>query len=59
MDINFSIEETEALVIFLKNYINKNNLSIYKEDVPKHLLLAFVKLINAKEEQLQKMAYTE
>ena len=42
--INFTIFEEKALLQFLKDYINRENLSIYEGSIPRHLFLAFLKL---------------
>lgn len=51
--------EVEALLIFLKDYINKDNLSAYNGSTIRDLFLAYVKLQNAKEEWEEVMKYTE
>lgn len=51
--------EVEALIEFLKDYINRDNLSIYEGALPKYLFLAFIKLLKAKEQWDEAMSYTE
>ena len=57
--INFSPFEVDALLEFLKDYTNKDNLSIYEGALPRHLYLAFMKLLKAKEQWNEAMEYTE
>lgn len=42
--INLNIFERKALLQFLKDYINRENLSIYEGVMPRYLFLAFIKL---------------
>ena len=39
-----NIFERKALLTFLKDYINRENLSIYEGSLPRYLFLAFLKL---------------
>ena len=48
MDINkLTIFEIKALLQFLKDYLTRENLSIYEKREVFHLFLAFVKLQNS------------
>ncbi len=58
-NLNFTIFEQEALLQFLKDYINRDNLSIYDRSIPRHLFLAFVKLQNSVDKIHEGLEYTE
>lgn len=55
-DVKFTIFELQALHTFLKDYINKDNLSIYEGSLPRHLLLAYLKLEQYIEDWKEKMS---
>lgn len=57
--IYFSPFEVEALIEFLKDYTNRENLSIYEGALPRHLYLAFMKLLKSKEQWNEAMKYSE
>ncbi len=57
--IKFNIFEIKALLTFLEDYVNKDNLSIYESALPRHLFLAYIKLQKAKNEWEEAMSYTE
>lgn len=59
MDINFTPFEVNALLEFLKDYISRENLSIYEGAMPRHLFLASLKLQKAKDTWEEAMKYTE
>lgn len=56
---NLNIFETRALIQFLKDYINRENLSIYEGSLPRHLFLAFMKLQRNMDNYHEAMGYTE
>lgn len=51
--------EVDALITFLKDYIPYNSLATYERTMPRYLLLAFVKLLKAKEQWEEAIKYTE
>lgn len=55
--IKFTSLEAEVLITFLKDNINKETLP--HGAMSRFLLLAFIKLLKAKEEWDEAMAYTE
>ena len=57
--INLTIFERKALLQFLKDYINRENLSIYEGALSRHLFLAFLKLQLSVDTWEEAMAYTE
>lgn len=59
MDIDFTPFEVDALLEFLKEYVSRNNLSIYEGAMPRYLFLAFLKLQKAKDTWEEAMKYTE
>jgi len=58
-NINLTILEQEALLRFLKDYINKENLSIYNYDTQQYLFLAFVKLQKSIDNWCKALGYSE
>lgn len=59
-NINLTILEQEALLQFLKDYVNKNNLSIYNYyDTIQYLFLAFVKLQSSVDNWNKALKYSE
>ena len=56
---NLNIFETKALLQFLKDYINRENLSIYQGVMPRYLFLAFLKLQHNVDKYEEAMGYTE
>ncbi len=59
MDIDFTFFEVDALLEFLKEYVSRENLSIYEGAMPRQLFLAFLKLQKAKDTWEEAMKYTE
>ena len=60
MDVNeLNIFERKALLQFLKDYINRENLSVYEGALPRHLFLAFLKLQLSVDNWQEAMGYTE
>ena len=60
MDVNeLNIFERKALLQFLKDYINRENLSVYEGTLPRHLFLAFLKLQLSVDNWQEAMGYTE
>lgn len=57
--IKLNIFEIKALLTFLNDYINRDNLSIYEGTLPRHLFLAYVKLQKTKDKWEEAMSYTE
>lgn len=55
--IKFTPFEVEALIIFLKDNIDKDSIS--DGAMPRFLLLAYIKLQKAKEQWEEAMKYTE
>lgn len=55
----FTIFELNAVLQFLKDYINETNLSNYEERFIKHLFLGYLKLEKQKEEWEKAILYTE
>jgi len=56
---DFNIFEQKALLQFLKDYLNKDNLSIYEGSILRFLFLAFLKLQLSVDEWEESMSYTE
>ena len=60
MDINvLTVFERKALLEFIKDYINRDNLSIYEDSTIKHLFLAYLKLQIEEDKYQEAMGYTE
>ena len=51
--------ERKALLTFLKDYLNKENLSGYENYIVRHLFLAYLKLQIEEDNWQEAMAYTE
>ena len=56
---DFNIFEQKALLQFLKDYLNKDNLSSYEGSMLRFLFLAFLKLQLSVDEWEENMSYTE
>ena len=56
---DFNIFEQKALLQFLKDYLNKDNLSNYEGSILRFLFLAFLKLQLSVDEWEESMSYTE
>lgn len=56
---DFNIFEQKALLQFLKDYLNKDNLSSYEGSILRFLFLAFLKLQLSVDEWEENMSYTE
>ena len=56
---NLSIFELEALDTFLKDYINRDNLSIYEGAIVRHLFLAHINIEKQIENWKKQYAPTE
>ena len=56
---DFHIFEQKALLQFLKDYLNKDNLSSYEGSMLRFLFLAFLKLQLSVDEWEENMSYTE
>lgn len=54
-----TIFEERALLTFLKDYITRDNLSIYEGAMSRHLFLAFLKLQLAVDNWNDKAGYME
>lgn len=58
-DTDFNPYEEEAVLQFLKDYVNKETLSIYSGTYPKYLLTAYLKLTKSVEDYRKAMSYSE
>lgn len=59
INVEFTPFELKALKDFMKDYVNRDNLSIYEEPTVWHLFLAFMKILKAREDWEEAMSYTE
>lgn len=59
MDINLTSGELYALLIFLADYFNIDIVLKYEEHLTKNLFSAYIKIIKAKKQWDEAMAYTE
>ncbi len=57
--IKLTALEIEALIEFLKDNINSKTISTQEGAMPRLLLLAFIKLLKAKEQWDEAMKYSE
>jgi len=57
--IKLTALEVEALIEFLKDNINSKTISTQEGAMPRLLLLAFIKLLKAKEQWDEAMKYSE
>ena len=57
--INLTPLERSALLEFLREYLNSENLSVYQSCFTKHLFLAYLKLEKAEKEWQEAMAHTD
>ena len=51
--------EREALLTFMKDYLTRDNLSMYEGHIVRHLFLAYLKLQIEEDNWQEAMAYTE
>ena len=58
-ETNFSPYEEEAILRFLRDYVNKDNLSIYTHAFSEHLFTAYIKLTKSVEAYCNAMGYSE
>lgn len=58
-DTEFTPYEEEAVLRFLKDYINKDNLQIYSHAFSEYLLTAYIKLTKSVESYHDTMGYSE
>lgn len=56
---DLTIFEREALLEFLREYVNRDNLSIFTSAVVRHLFLAYMKLEKEQKYEEEALAYTE
>ncbi len=59
INVKFTPFELKALEQFLKDYVNRSNLSIYEGALPRHLFLAFMKILEARQIWDEAMSYTD
>lgn len=60
MDVNnLTVFERKALLQFMKDYLTRENLSIYEGSIVRHLFFAYLKLQIEEDNWQEAMAYTE